>query len=188
MAPVGHVIRGGTSLRIEDAEIDGLNEVGITDGVLAAIWRFGPNAAVYAISSHAEANHLGADIAIVQLSASRILLYQAKLARLRDDVYKLKSQVTKSQLILQLKLLRRRRPIEILGIRYQITSRLALYQHDLTPYLANAPMFIPNQWWRFWPDVPGPLPAGISWEFKPAPLTGRQYYETMLASRSEKDF
>ncbi len=167
LASSGRVIRGDVSLRVEDAEIDDLNEVGITDGVLAAIWRFGPSAAAYAISSRAEANHLGADIAIVQLSASRILLYQAKLARLRGEAYRLKSQVTKGQL----KLLRRRRPIEILGFRFQVTGRLALYQQDVTPYLRNAPVFFPDMWWRLWPDVPGPLPAGIRGELKPVSTT-----------------
>lgn len=109
--------------------------MGITDAVLAAIWRFGPDAAAYAISSHAEAKHLGADIAIVHLPTTRILLYQAKLARLDDGAFKLKSPVTEGQLAI----LRRPSSIEVLGTRYQVTGRLALYQGDLSTYIRHCP-------------------------------------------------
>ena len=133
LAPVAGVIRGGTSPRIDIADVLDLNEVGVTDAVLAAIWRFGPRSAAYGISSRAEARHLGADIAVVHLPTSRILLYQAKLARHDDGAFCLKSPATREQLAL----LRRRRPIEIQGTRYWTTGRLALYQQDLTPHLGH---------------------------------------------------
>jgi hypothetical protein len=177
LARVANVIRGATSLRIEGTGVLGLNEVGITDAVLAAIWRFGPSAAAYAISSHAEAKHLGADIAVVHLTTSRILLYQAKLAEHDDGAFRLKSPVTKEQL----RLLRRRNRIEIQGARYQITGRLALYQQDLTPYLVHCPPpFMPDVWWRSWQSGPRPFPGGSGGEWGPAPEIGREYYETVL--------
>ncbi len=122
LAPRAGIVRGGRKLRIEQPGVLGLNEVGVTDHVLAAIWRFGPAAAAYSVSSRAEARHLGADIAIVHQPTSRILLYQAKLAQRADSEFRLKSPVTRSQLTL----LRDPREIRIQGARYQVTSRLAL--------------------------------------------------------------
>ncbi len=179
LAPIAGVIRGGASPRIESADVLDLNEVGVTDAVLAAIWRFGPSVAAYAISSHAEAKHLGADIAFVHLPTSRILLYQAKLARYDDSgAFRLKSPVTRKQL----DLLRRRHPIEIQGIRYQRTGRLALYQQDLTPHLGHCPApFMPGMWQEPWWSGPGPLPAGPGGTWGPMPKIGRRYYETVLA-------
>jgi hypothetical protein len=134
--PVAQVIRVDRgSLAIETAAVLDLNEVGVTDTVVAAIWRFGPSAAAYAISSSAEHEHLGADIAIAHLSTSRILLYQAKLAEHKDGKFRLKSPVTKTQV----RQLSQRRPITIQGIPYEVTGRLALYQQDLTPYLSHLP-------------------------------------------------
>lgn len=157
LAPVAGVIRGGASPRIESADVLDLNEVGITDAVLAAIWRFGPRAAAYAISVRAEARHLGADIAIVHQRASRILLYQAKLARHDNGVFRLKSPVTSGQLAL----LTRRRPIEIQGSKYQMTGRLALYQQDLTLHLGDCPPpYMPGMWLEPWLSESGSLPAG----------------------------
>jgi hypothetical protein len=180
LARVATVIRGSDALRIEGTSATHLNEVGITDTVLAAIWRFGPNAAGYAISSRAEAEHLGADIAIIHQPTSRILLYQAKLARHDDRSFKLKSPVTKRQL----GILRRRNRIEIQGARYQITGRLALYQQDLTPYLGHCPPpFMHDMWWRPWEAGPHPLPATGGGEsgWEPSPEVGREYFETVLA-------
>jgi hypothetical protein len=175
-ARVAGVIRGRAALRIASADATDLNEVGITDTVLAAIWRYGPRAAAYSISSHAEARHLGADIAIVQ--NSRILLYQAKLATHNAGEFILKSPVTKQQAAL----LRRKYRIEIQGTWYRVTGRLALYQQDLTSYLGNyPPPFVPGIWWEPWHGGPGPFPAPKGREWEPAPEIGRQYYETVLA-------
>src|SRR6266851_274931 len=74
LAPLSGVIRGSASLRLGSAAVLGLNEVGVTDLVMATIWRFGPSAVAYGVSPGAEANHLGADIAIVHTATSRILL------------------------------------------------------------------------------------------------------------------
>jgi hypothetical protein len=180
LAPIAGIIRGDTSLRIERPDSTDLNEVGVTDMVLAAIWRFGPDGAAYAISSHAEGKHLCADIAIVHLSTSRILLYQAKLASHHSGVYSLKSPVTKQQLAL----LGRRRPIEIQGTMYQMTGRLALYQQDLTPHLRQCPPpFGVGQWPVFWWGGAGPFPVAAGGIWEPSPEIGRMYYDTFLAGR-----
>jgi hypothetical protein len=173
---VATVIRGANSLRIEHAGVMDLNEVGITDVVMAAIWRFGPRAAAYAISSHAEARHLGADIAIIHQPTSRILLYQAKLASSHDGEFRLKSPVTRQQLTL----LRRQR-VKIEDTWYQITGRLALYQHDLTPFIDHClPLPMPGLWHGPWQFEPYPFHPGGGTDWSPAPQTGRTYYETFL--------
>lgn len=171
---VRRVIRGRASLRISDTA--DLNEVGITDAVMAAIWRFGPEDAAYAVSSHAEATQLGADIAIIHLASSRILLYQAKIASLQDDVFELKSPVTTEQL----RLLRRRIPLTILGTGYQVTGRLALYQCD-----ANFYFDLPSShmWLVPWLTGPAPFPADGGAVWAPAPGFGRDYYHDVLACR-----
>lgn len=178
LAPAAGVIRGSGSLRFDDVDVLDLNEVGVTDAVLAAIWRFGPRAAAYAISSHAEARHLGADIAVVHLSTSRILLYQAKLAAHDEGIFRLKSPVTRRQLAL----LRRRRLVEIEGASYQMTGRLALYQQDLTPHLRCCPRWWTSaMWWEPWWPAAGPPPAGRAEIWVRAPEIGREYYETVLS-------
>ena len=174
---VATVIRGTGALRTEFASVIGLNEVGITDAVLAAIWRFGPNAVAYAISSQAEARHLGADIAIIHQRTSRILLYQAKLARYDSDgAFRLKSPVTRQQL----RLLRRRNPIVIDGTRYQVTGFLALFQQGRTPFLRCCPLpFAPDMWCGLWESGMRPYRAdGGGWG--PAPRVGREYYQRVL--------
>jgi hypothetical protein len=179
LAEVARTIRGDTSPHIASVAVNGLNEVGITDTALAAIWRFGPRAAAYAISSHAEARHLGADVAIAHLPTLRILLYQAKLASHLDGSFVMKSPVTRQQL----GLLRRRRPIEIEGTWYQLTGRLALYQQDLTPFLGHyPPPFWPDLWWEPWQGGPGPVhrPDHPGEEWGHAPEIGRRYYERIL--------
>jgi hypothetical protein len=179
LTPVARVIRGRTPLRVTNAGVVDLNEVGLTDTVLAAIWRFGPNAAAYAVSSQAEHNHLGADIAIVRWSTLRILLYQAKIAWHDGGAFRLKSPVTKAQLDLL-----KRRSVAIRGVRFQITSRLALYQQDLTEHLEGYPPApMPGCWWRYWLSGPGPFPPGDGGEWEAAPEVGRDYYQTMLQHR-----
>lgn len=175
-------IRGRASLEFADAALTGLNEVGVTDLVLAAIWKSGPRGAARAISSTAENEHLGADIAIVQQSKARILLYQAKLAAYCRGTFRLKSKVTKDQL----DRLRRQDPVEIAGSPYCVAGRLALYQHERTPYLKDCPDALLTmarwRWLGVWPDGPGLMfvEHGAAWE--PDPLIGRSYYEGVLAA------
>lgn len=69
----------------------GLNEVGVTDAVLATLRQFGPGGAAYAVSARAENHYFGADIAFVDVTSKRTLLYQAKLARIDGSDLKLKS-------------------------------------------------------------------------------------------------
>jgi hypothetical protein len=54
---VATVIRSAKSLRIEHAGVMDLNEVGITDVVMATIWRFGPRAAAYAHARTPRSRH-----------------------------------------------------------------------------------------------------------------------------------
>jgi hypothetical protein len=171
---IPRAIRGRASLAFGRVGALDLNEVGVTDTALAAIWRFGPIGAAYAVSSHAEAQQLGADIAIVRAGARRILLYQAKLAEAKDGLFSLKSAVTRKQL----GLLRRVRVVEIQGKEFQLTARLALYQQDVTSYLSSCPPgLISTLSSTPWLCGPGPLPPGA---WLPIPEIGRDYYRKML--------
>jgi hypothetical protein len=124
----------------------GLNEVGVTDSVMTTLWRFGPNAAAFAVSSGAEANHLGADIAIVHSATTRVLVYQAKLASLVNGRFTLKSKVTVSQARMLL-----RRSVTLGGLRHEVTGRLALYQADSTPFIDHCRCRLGFGWPYRWP-------------------------------------
>jgi hypothetical protein len=168
LAPTGGTItQSRTAPVLGSANILGLNEVGVTDLVMATIWRFGPNAAAYAVSAAAEANHLGADIAIIQPGSHRLVLYQAKIARLVTGTYRLKSRLTPSQIRLLSS-----EHVTLQGSEYLVTGRLALYQVDHTPFLhrcVGGLLFRGPDWW--WPGDP----------VSPDPNVGRQYYEDVLA-------
>lgn len=73
-----------------------LNEVGVTDAAMAALWRHAPADMTYVVSSQAEAAVLGGDLAIVDGSQA-IRVYQAKLVKEIDrtaNEYVLKSPLT----------------------------------------------------------------------------------------------
>jgi hypothetical protein len=173
LAPAGGLIRGGPRNGPSTTQPSalGLNEVGVTDSVLTTLWHFGPRAASFAVSAGAEANHLGADIAIVHSSTKRVLLYQAKLARL-DTVrhqYEMKSKVP----IGQARLLRRK-SVTLGGVRHRMTGRLALYQADSTPFISHCHhrFGMHPPWW--------PMGPALS-SFVPDPTVGRDYYRHVLA-------
>lgn len=179
LAPHGGVITGGPSTppTVASAKVLGLNEVGVTDAVMTTLWRCGPQGAAFAVSSGAEANHLGADIAIVDAAQRRILLYQAKLAAADGAALTLKSEVKVSQA----RRLRRRRPVRLRGVDYKVTGRLALYQGDHTPLLdrcghcwmcASRSVVGRFDWERWW-HWPGP----------PDPTIGREYYKSVISGR-----
>lgn len=173
------MLRGARSLSFASVGVLGLNEVGVTDLVMATIWRCGPRRAAYAVSAGAEANHLGADIAILHQRTGRILLYQAKLARLEGGLFRLKSKVTARQMDLL-----RQTSVTVDGREYLVTGRLALYQSDHAPHIGMC---------RY-PHIGGPLIEGWRWRlphwhpaddedpYRPDPLIGRRYYEHALAS------
>jgi len=141
--------------------------VGVTDSVLTTLWHFGPSAAAFAVSAGAEANHLGADIAIVHSSTNRVLLYQAKLARLiAGGRYQLKSKVP----IGQARILRRKW-VTLGGVRYSVTGRLALYQADHTPFIGHCAHR--SAIWG--------LRGFASSSFVPDPKVGHDYYRYVLA-------
>lgn len=173
VAPAGAVIRGGPSSgpTVQANRGLGLNEVGVTDSVMTTLWHFGPASAAYAVSSGAESNHLGADIAIVHSSTNRILLYQAKLAQLDGASFKLKSNATSDQVALL-----SQASVTLGGTTYGVTGRLALYQADVSPFLDRCDPDLWFHWWRprrwhpGWPSQP----------FERLPEAGRRYYEEIL--------
>ncbi len=139
---------------------------------MATLWRCGPNAVSYSVSSKAEHNHLGADIAFVDRSTHRILLYQAKLAFFDGTDYQLKSKVTAAQA----KLLSQK-SITLDGSIFAITGRLALYQCDVAPFIwcCGDDEFFDYWFWRRW--------SSSANRFAPDPTIGRRYYESVLRRR-----
>lgn len=176
LAPAGGTIQGKASLVLGHTDVLGLNEVGVTDLVMATIWRCGPARAAFAVSQSAEANHLGADIAFLHRSTSRILLYQAKLARLDNGVFALKSPVTKSQVRLLC-----RQSVALAGKSYQVTGRLALYQIDVTPFRHHCPPLAFDMWWyKHWQGS-SVIPTWAGSAIARDPGLGRSYYEEVLS-------
>lgn len=175
VAPVGATIRGRGTPVVARPDVLGLNEVGVTDLVMATIWRHGPRAAAFAVSPGAEANHLGADIAILHPGSKRLLIYQAKLARCEASMFLLKSPVTRSQLRFL-----NRRSVQLQDTRYRVSGRLALYQADITPFIDRCGHGPPLRWWDGWPYAPWE-PRG--WERPDVQRDrqlGRRYYEDLL--------
>lgn len=151
----------------------GLNEGGVTDAVLATLWQFGPAGAVYGVSARVESRYFGADIAFIDAGRKRILLYQAKLARLDGADLNLKPRVPQSH-VGHLT----RRSVRVDGDRFDVTGRLALYRADHTPFVnncaalpfAHSPFSLPVPFgWPWWRSA---SPAGAS--------VGRHYYEDVL--------
>jgi hypothetical protein len=176
VAPAGRIIRGGSAsgLSLQANRDLGLNEVGVTDSVMAALWRFGPTGAAYAVSSGAESNHLGADIAIVHSATNRVLLYQAKLARQDESRFELKSHATNDQIALL-----EQTSVYLKGASFGVTGHLALYQADMAPFLDRCRSDLWFDWWHPWRWHPG----WPSRSFEPLPDVGRDYYKEILSSR-----
>jgi hypothetical protein len=172
LAPVGGIIRGGPKSppTTQAAVAFGLNEVGLTDVVMATLWRFGPIAIAYAVSPGAESNHLGADIAFVHSATTRVLVYQAKIARLDGAEFRLKSEAPTDQVDMLT-----RSSVELNGRTFAVTGRLALYQVDLTPFLDRGdPHFWFDEWERRWHR------GSLRRDFSRRPEIARRYYEQVL--------
>lgn len=107
----------------------GLNEVGLTDGIMTALWRLGPIGASYAVTANVENLHLASDIAFIHRATKRILLYQSKVAWFDGANFRLKSNVTAQQ-VSDLKVLESK-TISIGGVSFVVSTRLALYQAGL---------------------------------------------------------
>lgn len=103
-----------------------ISELGVTDAVLATLWRFGPFGITHEVAPRAERYYTGADIAFVDGAGRRILLYQAKVAWLSGASFQLKSELAGHHRAL----LTATRPLSIVGRDYSITGRLALFQTD----------------------------------------------------------
>lgn len=131
-----------------------------------------------AFSARAENRYFGADIAFVDFASKRILLYQAKLARLVGADLTLKSHVPVSH-VGHLT----RRTVRIGGGKYAVTGRLALYQTGHTPFLnhcAGLPFSrLPFGWPGFFAWLRWGLSGGPT-----GPIVGREYYEDVLLNGS----
>lgn len=165
-APGGMVFAGAKSAQVQTPKALGLNEVGVTDSVIATMWRCAPVSTAASTTGPAEKHHFGADLAIVDLNGNRLLLYQAKLGSLSPsgDLV-LKSQVPSGQV----KLLRRKSVI-VGGNRFSITGRLAIYQVDYTPHLHLPAGFS--------------LPASVLIPFGAGPADAVQYFQNVLGPHS----
>lgn len=175
VAPASSVIRGSRRRppQTSQSAVLGLNEVGVTDAIMATLWRFGPSAAAFAVSPGAEANHVGADIAIVHSAKKRVLLYQAKLGQLQnDDAFHLKTAVGAKQV----RMLTRQR-VTLDKRNYRITGRIAVYQADSTPFIARCNGPFPYLWGD--EHFLGPYSLGRSRQ----PQVARWYYEEVLVGR-----
>ena len=99
-SPGGKTFAGGKKSppKAKAVMVTDLNEIGVTDSVMAALWGSGPFGSAAATTGPAEKHYLGADIAIIDQAANRLLLYQAKVGHLVSSTdLKLKSKVTASQ-------------------------------------------------------------------------------------------
>lgn len=154
----------------------GLNEVGVTDAVMTTMWKLGPANVSFAVSSGAESNHFGADIAILDRTGGRLVVYQAKLARLEQKRLRLKSNVEQEHL----KLLLCPRNITLESMpeskkKFSIISRLALYQIDCKHYLTSSQSTVR---WNMWgePWFVEELGYETSWRMLPPQERLRTYY------------
>jgi hypothetical protein len=170
-APSGGIIRGGPRSQptTRPAVALGLNEVGVTDAVMAVLWRLGPEASAYSISPGAESNHLGADIAFVHSATKRVLLYQAKLAKLDGTVFRLKSDASTDHVEMLT-----RASVKLNGVAFAVTGRMALYQTDSTPFLKEGDHFWFDEWEDRWHR------GSLHREFTRRPEAGGRYYEHVL--------
>lgn len=169
-APHGLLLRSrANALTVDLPDRLGLNEVGVTDGVMAALWRVGPAAATVAVSSAAEASHVGADLAIVHSSTGRVLHYQSKLGYFDGPTIRLKSPVKSSQVRLL-----NRRSVVLDGRRFRVTGRLAIYQADNAPFINRGGHFGHGWWW----DWSWMASQRSSWSLRPE--VSRRYYEDVL--------
>ncbi len=114
---------GNRSAVWKSARPIGISEVGVTDSIMSTIWTHAPSSGARSITSPAETEITGADIPFVDVAGGRILLYQSKIGERDGPDYRLKSNVTTEQVD------KLRSPsIQIDGVTYSVTGRLAVYQ------------------------------------------------------------
>lgn len=155
------ISRGGVVADRPDAW--SLNEVGVTDAVMAALWRHAPENMTYAISSGAENSVFGGDLAIV--GSQTIRIYQAKLVQRVD--YSSREYVLKSRLEDKHIRLLNTSTFSWKGSTYHKSGYLALYQREL-PVLDGVIVPKRSAWW---------LQAAVSLN---APHLGGVYYWDMM--------
>ncbi|NPD06522.1 hypothetical protein HN031_17745 [Nocardioides sp. zg-1308] len=105
-----------------------VNEVGVTDGSMTSLWRHAQVGSTYAITSQAESQVLGGDLAIVD-GADSLRIYQAKLVERVDTAtneYVLKSPLTHAHTFLL-----HTGTFDWDGRTFKKRGFLALYQQDL---------------------------------------------------------
>jgi hypothetical protein len=142
-----------------------LNEVGVSDAVMASLWRHAPEGMTYVVSSQAESQFLGGDLAIVDGTLA-IRVYQAKLVKDVDrstNEYVLKSPLTHAHSFHL-----NTGTFDWDGQLHQKTGYLALYQRAL-PVAPGAREPRRSRWW---------LEAATS---VGAPHLGGVYYWDMMA-------
>lgn len=165
---VGKTLTGGRKSppKFKAVVATGLNEVGVTDSVMAALWGSGPFESAADTTGPAEKHHLGADMAIIDKSANRLLLYQAKIGSLISSTdLELKSKVTTSQVALM-----KKSAVTVDGIKYAVTGRLAIYQTDYRPHMHSYPGI--------------PWVHGLLWSWAAKPSKALKYYREVLSAYS----
>jgi hypothetical protein len=146
-------VRGGS---IQTNVSPGLpHEVGLTDVVSGILSSLGPTGTFVSVSSTAEARHVGADVALVDEGFRRVLLFQAKVAA-ESNINRI---VFKSRVAHQHIRLLQQRTITADGNRYEVASRLAVYQSDVAACAGDSHLHPSRSsidhrlWWRL-QDLP----------------------------------
>lgn len=164
-APLGVTFAGSKQVTVTTPSVLGLNEVGVTDAVMATMWRCGPLRSAASTTGPAEKHHFGSDIAIVDRPQRRLILYQAKLGSLDSrGNFDLKSPVSANQVRLL-----QQAEVSVAGTTFAVTGRLAIYQTDHLPYTYGHGI------------VPWP---GLLWPWQKGPSDAIQYFDTFLGPHS----
>ena len=120
--------KAGKGVTAKAAAPASINEVGLTDVAMASLWTHAEAGTTYAVTSKAEANVLGGDLAILD-GAGTLRIYQAKVVEdldLASGEYVLKSSLTVAHTILL-----NSGTFEWDGRTFPMSGNLALYQQHL---------------------------------------------------------
>ncbi|GAB3862711.1 hypothetical protein GCM10028801_28760 [Nocardioides maradonensis] len=120
--------KAGKGVTSKAAAAASINEVGLTDVAMASLWTHAEAGTTYAVTSKAEANVLGGDLAVLD-GAGTLRIYQAKLVKDLDAVSG--EYVLKSALAVAHTLLLNSGTFNWDGRRFHMNGYLALYQQHL---------------------------------------------------------
>lgn len=198
MSGYGDAVPAGKVVREDDKEAvfkparkSEIHEVGVTDLAMMTLWKHGPDKMCHSVSSTAESNHLGADIAIVDTrpARKRILLYQAKVVK---NVDRTRNTLTmKGAIEPNHRKIFKKSTVEIDGEEYPFRALLALYQTDLTQYRLHQgrdPFFSIDGWeFGCWDHTCrpmfGPLPPELDRRLPKDMSPAACYYHHFLYGR-----